>query len=84
MRIPPVLDEAARDVCRARTDAADDLSRSKQRLGAFLLRNGYNFPPDVTDDAELLSSLIYNGLPRFDGSVSSSTSIRILLNKGFG
>ena len=26
VRIPPVLDEAVRDVCRARTDASDDLS----------------------------------------------------------
>jgi transposase len=43
VRIPPPLDEAVRDVCRARTDATDDLSRSKQRLGAFLLRNGYNY-----------------------------------------
>lgn len=43
VRIPPALDEAVRDVCRARTDATDDLSRSKQRLGAFLLRNGYNY-----------------------------------------
>lgn len=43
VRIPPVLDEAVRDVCRARTDATDDLSRSKQRLSAFLLRNGFNY-----------------------------------------
>ena len=43
VRIPPALDEAVRDVCRARTDATDDLSRAKQRLGAFLLRNGYNY-----------------------------------------
>ena len=43
VRIPPVLDEAVRDVCRARTDATDDLSRSKKRLGAFLLRNGFNY-----------------------------------------
>jgi len=43
VRIPPVLDEAVRDVCRARTDASDDLSRSKQRLGAFLLRNGFTY-----------------------------------------
>ncbi len=39
--IPPASDEAVRDVCRARTDAVDDLSRTKQRLKAFLLRNGY-------------------------------------------
>jgi transposase len=43
VRIPPVLDEAVRDVCRARTDASDDLSRAKQRLNAFLLRNGFNY-----------------------------------------
>jgi len=39
--IPPASDEAVRDVCRARTDAVDDLSRTKFRLKAFLLRNGY-------------------------------------------
>lgn len=43
VRIPPALDEAVRDVCRARTDATDDLTRSKQRLSAFLLRNGFNY-----------------------------------------
>jgi len=43
VRIPPVLDEAVRDVCRARTDAVDDLVRSKQRLNSFLLRNGYRY-----------------------------------------
>jgi transposase len=43
VRIQPVRDEAVRDVCRARTDATDDLSRSKQRLSAFLLRNGFNY-----------------------------------------
>ena len=43
VRVPPVLDEAVRDVCRARTDASDDLSRAKQRLNAFLLRNGFNY-----------------------------------------
>ena len=43
VRVPPALDEAVRDVCRARTDASDDLSRSKQRLSSFLLRNGYRY-----------------------------------------
>ncbi len=43
VRIPPALDEAVRDVCRARTDASDDLSRAKQRLNAFLLRNGFRY-----------------------------------------
>ena len=40
----PPLDEAVRDVCRARTDASDDLSRAKQRLNSFLLRNGIRYP----------------------------------------
>jgi transposase len=43
VRIPPALDEAVRDVCRARTDASDDLSRAKQRLNSFLLRNGIRY-----------------------------------------
>ncbi|GAG99514.1 unnamed protein product, partial [marine sediment metagenome] len=43
VRVPPALDEAVRDVCRARTDASDDLSRAKQRLSSFLLRNGYRY-----------------------------------------
>lgn len=43
VRIPPVLDEAVRDVCRARTDAVDDLSRAKQRLNSFLLRLGFRY-----------------------------------------
>lgn len=32
-----------RDVARARTDATEDLSRTKKRLKAFLLRNGYRY-----------------------------------------
>ena len=43
VRIPPALDEAVRDVCRARTDASDDLSRAKQRLGSFLLRIDFRY-----------------------------------------
>ena len=43
VRIPPELDEAVRDVCRARTDAVDDLSRAKQRLNSFLLRHGFRY-----------------------------------------
>ena len=43
VRIPPVLDEAVRDLCRARTDASDDLARSKQRLNSFLLRAGFRY-----------------------------------------
>ena len=43
VRIPPALDEAVRDLCRARTDASDDLARSKQRLSSFLLRVGIRY-----------------------------------------
>lgn len=43
VRIPPALDEAVRDLCRARTDASDDLARSKQRLNSFLLRQGIHY-----------------------------------------
>ncbi len=43
VRVPPALDEAVRDVCRARTDASDDLNRAKQRLNSFLLRNGFRY-----------------------------------------
>jgi transposase len=41
VHIPPASDEAVRDVCRARTDAVEDVTRSKQRLKSFLLRNGF-------------------------------------------
>ena len=40
VRIPPALDEAVRDVCRLRTDTMDHLSRIRQQLLSFLLRNG--------------------------------------------
>ena len=43
VRVPPALDEAVRDLCRARTDASDDLGRAKQRLNSFLLRNGIHY-----------------------------------------
>jgi transposase len=38
--IPEPTDEAIRDLCRARTDAIDDLRRCRHRLKAFLLRHG--------------------------------------------
>ena len=42
--VPDATDEAIRDLCRARTDAVDDRTRSRHRLKAFLLRNGRNYP----------------------------------------
>ena len=41
--VPEPTDEAIRDLCRARTDAVDDLRRSPHRLKALLLRPGYRY-----------------------------------------
>ena len=43
IHIPEPHDEAVRDLCRARTDASQDLARTKQQLGMFLLRNGVRY-----------------------------------------
>lgn len=43
IHIPDEADDVIRDLCRARTDAVDDRTRTKQRLGAFLLRNGHHY-----------------------------------------
>ena len=41
--VPDAKTEAVRDLCRARTDASEDLRRDKQRLCAFLLRQGMRY-----------------------------------------
>ena len=41
--VPEPTDEAMRDLCRARTDAVDDLRRCRHRLKGFLLRHGYRY-----------------------------------------
>jgi transposase len=43
VNVPDASDEAMRDLCRARTDAAQDLRRSRAQLKAFLLRNGVRY-----------------------------------------
>jgi transposase len=40
IRVPSYHEEAVRDLCRARADAVEDLTRAKNRLGHFLLRHG--------------------------------------------
>jgi transposase len=42
--VPDACDEAIRDLCRARTDAVQDLRRGRSQLKAFLLRNGHRYP----------------------------------------
>ena len=43
VHIPDSVDEAVRDLCRARTDAVDDLRRARSRLLALLRRLGYKY-----------------------------------------
>jgi hypothetical protein len=38
---PDAVDASIRDLTRARADAVHDLTRAKQRLKSFLLRQGY-------------------------------------------
>jgi transposase len=40
IRVPTPAEEAVRDLCRARGDAMEDVTRAKNRLGHFLLRHG--------------------------------------------
>ena len=46
--VPDSTDEAIRDLCRARTDAVDDRTRSRHRLKSFLLRNGFRYTAKST------------------------------------
>lgn len=43
VHVPDASDEAMRDLCRARTDAVQDLRRGRAQLKAFLLRHGYRY-----------------------------------------
>jgi transposase len=43
VNVPDVADEVIRDVCRGRTDAADVRGRTRQQLGAMLLRNSHHY-----------------------------------------
>jgi transposase len=43
IHVPDEIDEAFRDLTRARSDASRDLKRVKQRLKSFLLRQGYHY-----------------------------------------
>ncbi|HWA27994.1 MAG TPA: transposase [Lacunisphaera sp.] len=43
IHVPDAVDESIRDLLRARSDAVHDLTRAKQRLKSFLLRQGYRY-----------------------------------------
>lgn len=43
IHVPDPVDESVRDLTRARADAVHDLTRAKQRLKSFLLRQGYHY-----------------------------------------
>jgi len=43
VHVPDATDEAVRDLCLARTDAMNDLRRTRQQLKAMLLRLGYKY-----------------------------------------
>ncbi len=63
VHIPDPADEVIRDLCRARTDAVDSRTRSRQRLMSFLLRNGHHYTGKSTwTDAHLryLRELVLN------------------------
>jgi transposase len=43
IHVPDAVDEAVRDLTRARSQASRDLKRAKQRLKSLLLRQGYHY-----------------------------------------
>ena len=63
IHIPDQEDEMVRDLCRARTDAVDDLRRIKQQLTAFLLRNGHRYTGRTNWTAAHLRYLRHLELP---------------------
>lgn len=43
VHVPDSIDEVIRDVCRARTDAVETQTRTRQQLSSLLLRNGNHY-----------------------------------------
>jgi transposase len=48
VHVPDEIDEAIRDLCRARVDAVDDLRRAKTRLLALFRRLGHHYSQKTT------------------------------------
>lgn len=52
IHVPDSRDESIRDLCRARTDAHQELQNAHFRLQAFLLRNGYQYQLKITSEVK--------------------------------
>lgn len=63
VHVPDAVDEAMRDLCRARTDAVQDKRRLRAQLKAFLLRNGYHYSGKTSWNEKHLSYLRSLTLP---------------------
>lgn len=63
VHVPDREDEMIRDLCRARTDAVEDMRRIKQQLTAFLLRNGHRYSGKTNWTAAHLRYLRHLELP---------------------
>lgn len=63
VHIPDERDEAMRDLCRARTDAVQDLRGCRYQLKAFLLRNGYRYQEKTSWTERHMSYLRQLALP---------------------
>lgn len=63
VHVPDAVDEAMRDLCRARTDAVQDQRRLRMQLKAFLLRCGYRYQGKTSWNEKHLSYLRSLTLP---------------------
>ena len=69
VNVPEPTDEAIRDLCRARTDAVDDLRRCRLRLKSFLLRHGYRYAGKANWSAQSAGSAWLRGEGQEDSCV---------------
>ncbi len=70
VRVASRAEEAVRDLCRARGDAAADLTRAKNRIGHFLIRHGRIWRDGST---WTLKHRQWLGVQRFDEPAAEAT-----------
>lgn len=68
--VPSRAEEAVRDLCRARGDATEDLTRAKNRIGHFLIRHGRIWRDGST---WTLKHRQWLGAQRFDDRAAQAT-----------